>query len=475
MRLLDKPGIVFPGIRDRLPLFSEDTKIKIAKGAILFGVVALSAVVGLLTTSTSKQLIAAGLVLSVVAVAGALFLSEHLTWGLILLMVTAIYTPFSLPTGTASRIVDSMVVTGVFLALWVLRMLVVQKRFTLVKSPTNLPLLGFILVSVISWGWSVVFRDPQVVIWDTFPFVQLASTLVMILLPGALLFVGNFARDKRMLVAMTILMIIGGAIGVAGQFLGRNFVNAGGLMAMWTMALTVALILFSKTLPLWLKAVLAGIAGAWVLYSFILNISWVAGWLPGLLAVAVMLFMRDKRLFLISVAGVIVLVGVFYSYYNTAFQTEQNSSGVSRVAAWEVNWKVTGEHLLFGTGPGGYAAYYMTYYPTEAMATHNNYIDIIAQTGLIGLILWLWFFGALLWQGYRLAVRLRGRGDFYECLANAAFAGTIACMVIAAFGDWMIPFAYTQTIAGFDYAVYNWIFMGTIVAVNNLTRDAGNA
>jgi hypothetical protein len=34
-----------------------------------------------------------------------------------------------------------------------------------------------------------------------------------------------------------------------------------------------------------------------------------------------------------------------------------------------------------------------------------------------------------------------------------------------------MPFAYTQTIAGFDYAVYNWLFMGAIVV---LERLAGN-
>jgi hypothetical protein len=40
-----------------------------------------------------------------------------------------------------------------------------------------------------------------------------------------------------------------------------------------------------------------------------------------------------------------------------------------------------------------------------------------------------------------------------------------------AFGDWMLPFAYTQTIAGFDYTVYSWLFIGALLALDQMTRD----
>ena len=139
-----------------------------------------------------------------------------------------------------------------------------------------------------------------------------------------------------------------------------------------------------------------------------------------------------------------------------------------------MNWRVTDQHLLFGTGPAGYAAYYMSYFPTEAMATHSNYLDIIAQTGVVGFVLCIWFFISLAWQGYRLVSRLKGRGDFIEGMANAVFAGTIACIVMMGFGDWLFPFAYTQTIAGFNYAVYNWIFMGTVLVINRMTEAQPN-
>jgi O-antigen ligase len=154
------------------------------------------------------------------------------------------------------------------------------------------------------------------------------------------------------------------------------------------------------------------------------------------------------------------------------FVDEDAESGQTRLAAWEHNWRVTGQHWLFGTGPAGYAAYYMAYFPDEAMATHSNYIDLIAQTGIFGLGLCMWFFCALVWLGYKLCRRFRGRGDFAEGAANAAFAGTIGVLVAMAIGDWVFPFAYTQTIAGYSYAVYNWLFMGVILVLGRLYPDA---
>jgi hypothetical protein len=66
---------------------------------------------------------------------------------------------------------------------------------------------------------------------------------------------------------------------------------------------------------------------------------------------------------------------------------------------------------------------------------------------------------------------LQGRRDFSEALANIAFGGTVACIVMMIFGDWLFPFVYTQTIAGFDYIVYSWLFMGAIVVLDRLTAD----
>jgi O-antigen ligase len=179
--------------------------------------------------------------------------------------------------------------------------------------------------------------------------------------------------------------------------------------------------------------------------------------------------MRSRRLLLL---GIVVLA--LYMVINTAvldswFADESVSSGDTRLAAWNMNWKFTKDHLLFGMGPAGYAVYYMTYNPLDAMATHNNYIDLISQTGIVGSAFYLTMFGLLLWRGWVVYNRVKGRRDYTEALIVAALAGTCGCLVIMAFGDWLLPFAYTQTIEGFNYSVYSWLFMGLIVALDQIT------
>ena len=134
----------------------------------------------------------------------------------------------------------------------------------------------------------------------------------------------------------------------------------------------------------------------------------------------------------------------------------------------------TTQVLVLGAGPGGYAAYYMTYFPSEAMATHNNYIDMIAQLGIIGFGFFIWIFVVFVQSGLRLWRKLAHKGTFEEGLGNAALAGTIGCIIIMAFGDWVIPFAYTQTIMGYSYSVYNWLFIGTIFALDKLAAIKGS-
>ncbi|MFZ6028805.1 MAG: O-antigen ligase family protein [Chloroflexota bacterium] len=395
----------------------------------------------------------------------------------IIILLMAAFVPLSLPTGTGSRLVFSLVATMGFFAIWLLHMLLVEKRFHIEPTPLNAPILAFMVTTVVSLVWSNLFRDPQVMTWRSFPFVQAASALVMIMLPMALLIVVNFVKHERTLMVMVAVILLAGVLGIPRQFFGIRIppVNTGGMFTMWVILYAGALGLFHAGLKKWQRALLLGQAGLWMFWGVGLHISWLAGWLPGLVGMGIIVWMRSKKLvFWLGLAAAFLLAinyNTVFGYVNEVLAAENSESGETRLAAWEVNWRVTREHWLFGTGPAGYAAYYMTYFPLEGTATHSNYIDIVAQTGMVGLGLILWVFFGLALIGFLLVLRLHGRGDFFEAAANAAFAGTIGCMLMMAFGDWLFPFAYTQSIAGFDYAVYNWLFMGTILVIERMTRS----
>lgn len=442
---------------------------------IIFGVFIGAVLLGALAVKFNPVyvLIASGILIILAALE---IILRHFNLTPLIILITAAFIPLSLPTGTESRLVLSLVFTTVFVAFWVLRMLSIERRVWLYPSPVNFPLLGFMLVTVIALVWSNVFRDPSVVTWRSFPFVQIASTLVMVMLPAALLLFANNVKDVRMLKIMTGVVIIAGMLGLIRNYGGVNIpVDISGLFSMWAIALCTGMVLFNRRLPPWIQGILIVVTLAWVYWGFFLNVTWLAGWLPGFIAIGILFFKRSKKLTVIAGLLVVLFVALNTHYLEMVFSAERQVSGVTRLAAWAVNWKITSQHLLFGTGPAGYAAYYMSYFPTNAMATHSNYIDILAETGIVGFVLCLWFIISLTWLGWKLTIRLKGKGDFREALANAVLAGTIGGFVMMAFGDWLFPFAYTQTIAGFNYAVYSWLFMGMILILDRLTPSEAGA
>lgn len=417
---------------------------------------------------------------AIIAPMGIFALLKRIELGLAAMLLSAVFVRFRLPTGTASEIVMSLLLCSGILVLWVVHMLVEEKRLSLRSFPVNAPLLAFMITVVISLIWGKAYRD--VFVHDIgSSFVAVASAAVMVLLPITLLLVANLVRDIRWLqsvvwlflgaglVSLVITLIIDLGIGPTHTIRGLVFynglvwVNTHGLFSVWYLSFALALALFHCRLHwVWRIALLAYAAG-WVYWGFGLRISWLSGWVPAFAAVAVVVFMRSKRLFI--VVAIVAIVGAGGYYWRTSFEAETQESGHTRLAAYEVNWRVTGKHLLFGTGPAGYASYYMSYFPAEAMASHSNYIDILAQTGIVGTFFILWFFGTQAWGGYKLRLKLRGRGDFAESLSVAVLAGTAGCIIAMALGDWLFPFAYTQSMTGFDAAMINWFFMGSLWAL----------
>ncbi len=389
----------------------------------------------------------------------------------IFILLVAAFVPFGVSTGTGSRVMASLILTGLFIVIWLLYLVGVKKKLALFPSAINKPLIAFVIVVIVAWLWSQVFRDVFVRSAPSFPFVQAAAAIVMVLLPVSLLMVGNQVRDVKTLRWMVALILLVGGIDVVRRFANIDApVNANGITMMWVVAFALSLVLFHKGLSGLLRTGLIFLVGISVVWGFVLHIDWLAGWLPGFIAMAILVLVRSRKAFLVLALAALVIFLLNQAYFIQHINYKSSWDGDTRMAAWLVNWQVTGNHLLFGTGPAGYAAYYMTYFPYSAMATHNNYIDIIAETGLVGFTLYILLFLAIAWSGYRLCRKLSGRGDFLEAMAMAVFAGTIGCIVIMAFGDWLIPFAYTQTIEGFSYEVYSWLFMGSIIAMDRLAQ-----
>ena len=66
--------------------------------------------------------------------------------------------------------------------------------------------------------------------------------------------------------------------------------------------------------------------------------------------------------------------------------------------------------------------------------------------------------------------RARRARTFREAFSVAAYAGCFGALASMMLGDWILPFAYNETISGFDHACVTWIFLGCMAALARMDR-----
>jgi len=399
----------------------------------------------------------------------------RLEYGILGIVLTAGVVRFTLPTGTESRIVLSLAVTALMVGLWVVNMLITEKRLWLKPARTNKPLLIFMAVCIISYAWSNTFRDLLVVVWGSFPFVQLAALAVMLLLPAAFLLVSNKLGEVVWIRWLAWLVIALGTVAIISYQTGlpiKNLFNTRGIFPTWIISLTFAFFLYNEELRLWQRIGLLGISGFWLWWQLGKGFLWMSGWAPALVAVIVITWQRSKKLFLLlAVLGLIFIGANFDTLYHKVVVESEEEGDFQRLDLWRTNLELVRDHPIFGTGPAGYAVYYMSYHPENARSTHNNYFDIIAQTGVVGMVSYLWFWVALALTGYQLSQKLNHKRTFESAFATAMLGGCAGAIFSGMLGDWVIPFAYNQTIMGFDHSIYAWVLLGGMVALSHIHEE----
>jgi len=454
---------------------------RLRRWAIILGLFVASPVVGRIMVRGGKlpQLLLGGLG----GLVGGLILYRlgRMEYGILAIAATAGFVRFKLPTGTQSEIVASLLVSLLILGVWVAKMLLVEKRLTIKPAPTNRPLLSFMAVCVIAYVWSNAFRDPLVKSWGSFPMVQLASLAVMLALPGVYLLVSNYVEEIGWLKVLAWIILVIGAGAIVSYKWGlptKRIFGTGGIFPTWFIALAYAFVLFDETLNWKVRLGLVGFMALWIYWVFFKGLLWMSGWVPAFTAMGVITLLRSRKLTVLAGIAVLAYLAINYEYYyEKVIVASEEEGDYQRLELWKTNLDLVSKHPLLGTGPAGYAVYYMTYHPENARSTHNNYFDIIAQTGVIGISLYLWFFASLAWAGYKLFRVLRYQRDFEVAFAAGTLGGTVGAILSGMLGDWVIPFAYNQTIRGFDHSVYSWLLMGGMMALYRMKvgKDGGEA
>jgi O-antigen ligase len=387
--------------------------------------------------------------------------------GLIFTVLGGMFVPFSGPSGVNAAEAG----VALMLGLWLLKMIIEQRKIQFIISRTTLPLFSLVIISLVSFGigqfsWFVYAGHAPL-------DAQLGGLSIFILSVAAFLLVAHLVADLRWLKALTWTFVVFGALYVLGRLVGWGGIDrifnlgfsAGSIFWTWLVALLFGQLLFNHRLRIHVRIILAGILLATFYVAYVQSGDWKSGWVPPLVAVLAILAFRFWR-----PALLLVPVGSLPVYYiaNLLIGTDQYSWG-TRVDAWAIVLNIVKANPILGLGFSNY--YWITpLFPIRGYAvafnSHNQYIDILAQTGLVGLACFLWIF----WEVGRLGWRLRKRvpEGFARAYVYGALGGLVGTLVAAALVDWVLPFVYNIGLTGFRASVLAWIFLGGLVSLEQL-------
>jgi O-antigen ligase len=141
--------------------------------------------------------------------------------------------------------------------------------------------------------------------------------------------------------------------------------------------------------------------------------------------------------------------------------------------AWKIVLEIVKVNPILGLGPANYH-WYTPLFPIRGYAvkfnSHSQYVDLIAQTGLLGLACFGWF----AWEMARLCWRLSRRAPegFARAYVYGAFGGLVGTMAAGFLGDWVLPFFYNVGMNGFRSSVLSWVFLGGLVVIEQLLEES---
>jgi hypothetical protein len=413
--------------------------------------------------------------------------ARHPILGLAATIATALLWRVEFGTGREVSLNFAAVLVPTTFALWFLIM-VRRRDIHLPRSRTTTPLLLFILASLLSLVMGTAYWDPAVPRPDNLLLVQLGQWGIFAFSALAFWLTGSLARDEIRLRRLTYFFLaVAGSLAIIRVMPGTEWIRN----QIATFALDRA--------PFWL--LLAALAGGQLLFNRDLSTRWRWFLLAALGAVLAYAFVLERKT-LSNLIGVAPVLGVLAwlrwprwrwayvllallavtTFSSTIFdfaggEAEWDESGGSRLVLIERVIEVTMRNPITGLGPAAYRSYArMTPLPYERaywldpmVNSHNNYVDLFAHGGLLGLALFFWFSVEVIRLGWRL--RTRFADGFAGGYVSGMLAAWIGALVVMLFADWILPHVYNIGFPGFQASVLVWLFLGGLVALEQMPPE----
>lgn len=448
-------------------LFSFTRSIAINRQWLQYGIVATVILISAVVSFWGSQSVYLILLFLFGGVAVVLALIRQPNLGFILALLGGMFVQFTGPSGLNA----AMVLIALMLGLWVLDMFIVQRSFQFVRSKTMLPIIVFLVISVLAF---LLGQIPWFVFARQAPLdAQVGGFSVFFLSIGGMLLSAHLIRDIRWLkvivwvfIGFTGLYVVGRAIRLEAIYSLYHFGFTSQSMSWtWLVALALSQALFNNTLTRQVKWMLFALVVLAIFVALIRAYEWKSGWVPPLVAVIVLFGLRYRRL--IKFAIPFIIVAAIY-IVSDLIQAEDYSWG-TRVDAWMIILEIGRVSPLLGMGFANYY-WYTPLFPIRgwrvSFNSHSQFVDLIAEIGYVGLFAFVWMF----WELGRLTWNLTKQlpEGFSQAYAYGVFSGFCATSVAAFLGDWVLPFVYNVGLAGFRASILPWIFFGGIISLEQM-------
>jgi hypothetical protein len=441
-------------------------------------------VVTVLAAALLLGIIASGQVLLGLLVLGGLIvlMLQH-GLGLLALVGAALVGKVGIPTGTEVVLNPATLMVPAIAGLLLISALT-RQRVSLATSRVMLPMVVFLVAGLVSLFVGNATWDPFVPRGGNMLLVQLAQWAIFALSFLAFWLTASIGQDIRWLKWMTAgLLVIGGVLAIAFTLPPTSSLASGlGTVTLirapfWLLLASVAggQLFFNKGLSP-KRRVFAGVVVVTVVfYSFVLGRESASNWVGVGATVAALAWLRFKRLRWLALVVILLLLLsglVFPAVWDFAGgDDEWTGSGQSRLVLIERVLSVSMRNPVTGIGPAAYRsyagttplAYQRAFWLQPQINSHNNYVDIFSQFGLVGLALFVW----LVVEVGRLGTRLLGvYADGFEAgYVRGVLAAGVGAMSIMIMADWILPFVYNIGFPGFQASVLVWLFLGGLVAL----------
>jgi O-antigen ligase len=462
---------------------------RVASPLIFVAVLAAAAFLGQRASMTYLMLIVGGL--------GLLFLLWRPGLGLVAMATLSFTLPLSFGTGSEVELTAPVFLIPAVAGVWLLDGLR-RRELRLPRSGVVLPLLLFLGSGLLSLLAGNSYWDPLIPRPGNLLPIQLAQWAVYALSALIFLVAADLGSRERWLRYATFAFLIVATIVVLefyvpplARLFGWSAARQANRAMFWTIlgGLTSGQLFFnprlSRPVRIWLGALL--VAAGYIVWIK-LNV-WVSGWMPFTTAVAAVIWFwfwrRNRPLGLVVVLLLILLVVILFPWLlsHAGGETELDMSWGGRLVLYRATLDIVKEHPILGLGPASYRHYGKTrwlstgfghaLYLQPLVSSHNNYLDVYAQQGLVGVALFLWLLFALGRVGWKLLRRYEG--DFEAGYVHGALGGFVGALVAMLLADWFLPFVYNIGFPGFRTSAVAWMFLGGLVALEQRSRGREEA